>query len=122
MNVLLGIGGTDDSLYALSEVVERTKATGDTLTIAILDNPESDRAADAIERRVRDVIEEYGVEASIEHLSGHPGSKLVELADSGEFDRVVLGGGQRSPMGKINLGSISEFVLLNSRTSVTLIR
>ncbi|MFC6731479.1 MULTISPECIES: universal stress protein [unclassified Haladaptatus] len=122
MKVLLGIGGSDDSLHALEEVVERTKVTGDTLTVAILDNPESDRATATVERRVREVLDDGGVEANIQHLSGHPGSKLVELADSGEFDRVVLGGGQRSPMGKINLGSISEFVLLNSRTSVTLIR
>jgi nucleotide-binding universal stress UspA family protein len=35
---------------------------------------------------------------------------------------VVIGGGEQSPMGKIRLGHIAEFVLLNSHVTVTLVR
>ena len=122
MDVLLGIGGSDDSLRALERTVERAQAAGDDLTIAILENPESDRGPDAIESEVREVLDRTGVAAEVRRVSGDPGSRLVDLAEREGFDQVVLGGGQRSPMGKIQVGSIAEFVLLNSPVTVTLVR
>jgi nucleotide-binding universal stress UspA family protein len=122
MNVLLGIGGSDDSLRALEETVDRAQAAGDDLTVAILENPESDRETERIETRVFETLEDADFAAEVRHLSGDPGSQLVDLAEREEFDQVVLGGGQRSPMGKIKLGHIAEFVLLNSPVSVKLVR
>jgi len=124
MKVLLGIGGADDSLQALERVVERTRETGDDLTVAVLDNPEADATPGAVERQVDDALADAGLAASVavRRLDGEPGPALVELAESGGFDRLVLGGGQRSPMGKITLGRVAEYVLLNGRVSVTLIR
>ncbi|MFB6101520.1 MAG: universal stress protein [Haloplanus sp.] len=122
MRLLLGIGGSDDSLRALERVVERVAETGDDLTVAILRNPATEATPAEIERRVQDVLDETTATASIRHLDGDPGSQLVELAEREGFDRIVLGGGETSPMGKIKLGSIAEFVLLNSHVSVTLIR
>jgi nucleotide-binding universal stress UspA family protein len=46
----------------------------------------------------------------------------VELADSEGFDRLVIPGGKRSPLGKIRLDDLIEFVLLNAETTVTLHR
>ena len=60
--------------------------------------------------------------SEVRHLSGDPGSQLVDVAEREGFDQIVLGGGQRSPMGKIKLGHIAEFVLLNSPVTVTLVR
>lgn len=122
MDVLLGIGGSEDSLRALEETVDRAKAAGDALTIAVLENPDSAADLDAIEARVDAVLAEAGFEAEIRTLSGHPGSQLLELADREGHDRIVLGGGETSPLGKVQLGSVAEFVLLNARTTVTLVR
>ncbi|MFB6097184.1 MAG: universal stress protein [Haloferacaceae archaeon] len=122
MKVLLGIGGADDSLDALEATVERAASAGDDLTIAILENPASDRTPGEIEDRAGEVLAEHGIEAAIRHVEGDPGSRLVEIAESEAFDEIVLGGGQTSPMGKIRIGSIAEFVLLNSHTTVTLVR
>lgn len=122
MNVLLGIGGSDDSLRALEKTVDRAKAAGDDLTVAVLENPESDRDPDDVEDRVRETLDDAGFSAEVRRLSGDPGSELVDLAERGGFDQLVLGGGQRSPMGKIKLGHIAEFVLLNSPITVTLVR
>jgi len=122
MNVLLGIGGSDDSIRALEKTVERARAAGDELTVAIVDNPESDRTPDGIETRVRDALDDADFSATVRHVSGDPGSELVDLAEREGFDQIALGGGQRSPMGKIQLGHIAEFVLLNSPVTVTLVR
>jgi nucleotide-binding universal stress UspA family protein len=124
MKVLLGIGGTEDSFRALDRVVERTGETGDDLTVAVLDNPASDPPPDAVERRARAVLEDAGLGDAVDvrRLEGDPAPSLVQLAESEGVDRLVLGGGQRSPMGKITLGDVAEYVLLNARTTVTLVR
>ena len=122
MNVLLGIAGSEESDDALRETVERAGEAGDDLTVAILEGADHDRSPDDLESQARAMIDEAGLDASIRRVSGDPGSELVEIAERGEFDRLVIGGGQRSPMGKIQLGSITEFVLLNAQVSVTLVR
>ena len=122
MNVLLGIAGSEESDDALRETVDRAVEAGDDLTIAILEGADHDRSPDDLESQARDLIDDAGLDASIRRISGDPGSELVEIAEREGFDRLVIGGGQRSPMGKIQLGSITEFVLLNAQVSVTLVR
>lgn len=122
MKLLLGIGGSDDSIRALERAVGRAAETDDDLTVAILQNPATEVDPSEIEARAQAVLDEAGVEAPIRHLDGDPGSGLVDLAEREGYDRIVLGGGETSPMGKIKLGSIAEFVLLNSHVSVTLVR
>ncbi|MCO8267188.1 universal stress protein [Haloferax prahovense] len=122
MKVLLGIGGSDDSIRALEKTVERTANVGDDLTVAIVDNPAGERSREDIETRVTELLDERGVDAPVRLLDGDPGSALVDLAENEGFDQLVLGGGETSPMGKIQIGSIAEFVLLNSHVTVTLVR
>jgi nucleotide-binding universal stress UspA family protein len=122
MKVLLGIGGTADSLAALEKTVDRAVAAGDDLTVGILDNPAADLSPEEVEARARDVIDEAGLDAHVRHLDGDPGSALVRLSEEEEFDRIAIGGGETSPMGKIKVGSVAEFVILNSRGTVSLIR
>ncbi len=122
MKVLLGIGGSDDSIRALERVVERTTEVGDELTVAIVDNPRSDRTREEIEARVEELLDDAGADADVRHVEGHAGSELVDIAEREAFDEIALGGGQTSPMGKINVGSIAEFVLLNARITVRLVR
>ncbi|WP_138004643.1 universal stress protein [Halalkalirubrum salinum] len=122
MKVLLGIGGSEDSIQALEKTVDRAESAGDNLTVAILQNPNADRTPDEIESQVREYLTDHTIESSIRHVEGDPGSMLVDIAESEGYEKIVIGGGQRSPMGKIQLGQIAEFVLLNSHTTVTLVR
>jgi nucleotide-binding universal stress UspA family protein len=122
MKVLLGIGGSEDSLTALDRTVERTLEAGDDLTVAVLDNPASDAAQAEVEREARERLDAADLDADVRVLEGDPGSELLGLAEREGFERIVIGGGETSPMGKVTLGSIAEFVLLNSHTSVTLVR
>lgn len=122
MKVLLGIGGSADSLTALDATVERALAAGDELTVAVVENPQSDRSADEIVDRVRATLADVPLEAEVRRVEGDAGSRLVEIAEAEGFDQIALGGGETSPMGKINLGSIAQFVLLNAPVSVKLVR
>ena len=122
MKVLLGIGGSADSLEALDRTVRRAREAGDDLTVAVVENPESDRAPDEVMTAVRDVLDDASIDADVRRVSGDPGSRLVEIAESEGYEQIVLGGGSQSPMGKIRLGHIAEFVLLNSHVTVKLVR
>ncbi|GAB3670956.1 universal stress protein [Halopiger thermotolerans] len=122
MNVLLGLGGSDESVKALRQTIDRTQEAGDELTVAVLDKPESKRSQDEMATEAEDRLEEAGIDAEIVRLEGDPGSALVDYAEQGEFDQLVIGGGTLSPMGKIQLGPITEFVLLNAPTTVKLVR
>jgi len=104
----LGLGSVRDALADLE--------------VAVVENPDSDPDVEAVRDRVETVLREAGVEAEVLVLEGHPGSRLVELAEGEGFDRLVLGGGETSPLGKVSLGEIAEFVILNANTSVTLVR
>lgn len=122
MNILLGIGGGPDGDRALDRVLDRVAGTGDSLTIVIVDNPTTEVDHAALEARVRETVTDAAVSASVRAESGDPGSTLVEIAETEDFDLIAIGGGERSPMGKIQLGPMTEFIVLNATVSVWLVR
>ncbi|KDS91830.1 universal stress protein UspA [Halorubrum saccharovorum] len=122
MKVLCGIGGSDDSFRALDRTVERAAVANDDLTIAVVDNEDSSVSPDKVLDRAESAVDEAGIDAEVRRVEGDPGSRLIEIAETEGFEEIVLGGGHTSPMGKITIGSIAEFVLLNAKTSVTLVR
>ncbi|TYL38409.1 universal stress protein [Natronococcus pandeyae] len=122
MNVLLGLAGSDESVTALRHTIERTEQADDDLTVAVVEKSETDRTQEEMYRQAEKLLAEAGLDARIERLEGDPGSSLVDYAEQGEFDQLVIGGGTQSPMGKIQLGSVTEFVLLNAPTTVKLVR
>lgn len=119
MKVLLGIDASDFGYRALEETVDRASDAGDALTVAVY-GPPDERAE--LQETVRARLDERGLGAEVVEIDEEPGPALVQLADSGPYDRLVIGGGVKSPMGKIQLGSVAEFVLTNATTSVTLVR
>ncbi|MFB6171270.1 MAG: universal stress protein [Haloarculaceae archaeon] len=122
MKVLLGVSGVDPVEEVVAQAVARAREAADEVTVAILDEPDAEVAVTGVEQAVQDVLADLGFDAEVLVRDGHPGSELVELADGRGFDRLVISGGTRSPLGKIQLGSTAEFVLLNASTTVTLLR
>jgi len=120
MKVLLGID--DASFRALDRTIERALGAGDELTVAVLDVPDAEATPDAVESEVRERLGEVDLRATVRRLEGDPGSRLVEVAEAEGFDEIVLDGRERSPMGKIRVGEVAEFVLANARLTVTLVR
>ena len=120
MRVLIGIEDSDRGMQALEAAAERAREAGDEITVAVYTVTEESLEETA--GAVRDRIKTLGIDADIRRIESEPGSRLVELAEREEYDQIVLSGGQRSPLGKINLDSVHEFVLLNAQTTVTLVR
>ncbi|APX98009.1 universal stress protein [Natronorubrum daqingense] len=122
MNVLVGLVGSDESIKTLRRTIDRTSEVGDDLTVAIAEKPEAKRSQEDMAEQAEKLLTEANVDADIVQLEGDPGSSMVDYAEQGEFDQLVIGGGTLSPMGKIQLGPITEFVLLNAPTTVKLVR
>lgn len=122
MKVLLGIGGSDDAFRALDRTAERVARTGENVTVAVVENPATGTDPDDLVRRVESALDEAGLDVPVRRLEGDPGPALVTLAESEAFDEIVLGGGQVSPLGKIDVGRIAEYVVLNAPVTVTLVR
>lgn len=122
MKVLLGHSGSDSSWKAFRETIERAAVADDEVTIAIYDDEGVEATPEEIEQEVQDELDDSKIDAELRRIEGHVGGRLVELGDGRSFDRLVIAGGDRSTLGKIQLGSVAEFVVLNSETPVTLIR
>lgn len=120
MKLLLGLDGSDLSMRALDETIDRAREAGDSVAVAVFEGPEP-ADLDEIAATARERLTEADVDAEFYHLENDPGSQLVELGENG-FDRIVMGGGTISPMGKIRIGDVIEFVLVNTQTSITLVR
>jgi nucleotide-binding universal stress UspA family protein len=120
MNVLVGVGSPTDSPAAIERTIQRAARVADELTVAILD---PDAATDeSLTATVTATLDAHDITATTRHIEGQPGSELVDIAESEGFDEIVLAGGQTSPMGKITIDKMVEFVLLNAHTTVTLVR
>jgi nucleotide-binding universal stress UspA family protein len=119
MHVLFGLGPDESALEALDVAIGRAGEMGDDLTVAVFGDA-ADR--DLLAERARGPLDTLDSPTDVRELSGDPGGRLVELAESEGFDRIVLPGGTRSPLGKIQFDDVTEFVLLNATTTVTLIR
>jgi nucleotide-binding universal stress UspA family protein len=115
MKVLVGTTGDDRSREAVTWAIERARSTGDDVTVAVVDR-------EAVADRIRDRLADAGLAADVRSLTGDPGSSLVELAEREGFDQLVIPGGDTSPMGKVDLDRLEEYVLLNARVTVTVVR
>jgi nucleotide-binding universal stress UspA family protein len=72
-------------------------------------------------RRARELLEEAGVDVSLEGTSGKPASAILEVADARDANLVVLGGRKRSPAGKALFGSVTQDVILGTDRSVLVV-
>lgn len=119
MRVIVGVDGTEASMEALEEATRLTEEPTD-LTVAVYSADDS--TASSITGAVRHRLDELEIDVSLEELTGDPGSELVQRAETGDYDRIVMPGGTRSPLGKVRFDDVLEFVVLNAQTTVTLVR
>jgi nucleotide-binding universal stress UspA family protein len=122
MRVLLGVAGGEESMRALESTVERAVEAGDDLTIAVIETDDMDGSRDEVADEAREIADRHDLDVDVRILEGDPGASLVDVAEREAFDELAIGGGTESPMGKIRLGPVTEFVLLNATTSVRLVR
>ena len=77
-----------------------------------------ERLAQALVTRGR----EAGIDVSFLVWTGDPGDVIVEAAEAEHADMVLVGSHGRGPVGRLLLGSVSEFVVRNAPCPVLVVR
>lgn len=115
------IGVDDDAEHAQRCVEVVLNLPGDaaekrvTLIHSFVDNPSGASATQVHSvRRASDMLDEQGIEFTIEESSGDPADAIVSAADSVDADLIVVGGRKRSPAGKALFGSVTQSVVLSA--------
>jgi nucleotide-binding universal stress UspA family protein len=78
--------------------------------------------ANAVLEPVARFAERSGWRHTLERRTGDPADAIVEAADAGGHDLVVMGSHGRSALGKLALGSVATRVLARCKTPVLIIR
>jgi nucleotide-binding universal stress UspA family protein len=121
--IVAGIDKSEARGTAIAEAITEIPMDASEVRVTLLhdfeENPEGasvDQVASV--RRAREVLEEAGVEVSLEESSGEPADAILRLADEQDADMVVVAGRKRTPTGKVLFGSVTQSVILGTDRSV----
>lgn len=93
-----------------------------TLLHDFTENPEGASVTDiAAVRRAREILEDGGLNVTLEESSGDPAEELIELADEVDADLLVVAGRKRTPTGKVLFGSVTQGVILSTQRPVLVV-
>ncbi|AKH96547.1 universal stress protein [Halanaeroarchaeum sulfurireducens] len=111
-------------LYVYEEV--ETPGEGDGFASAYLDdvNASLDELRDlpeTVETTV-DALEDLGAAVTVHELVGDPADAILSTAEDVDADVVMMGVRDRSPIGKVVFGSVSQKVILGSEVPVIVAR
>lgn len=79
----------------------------------VVDNTSVEAAAE--------ILRDAGLEFTVEATTGDPSEAIISRVENSDVDHVFLGGGNRSPTGKVLLGSVSQSVILNTDVPCTVV-
>ncbi|MFC6716577.1 universal stress protein [Natrialbaceae archaeon GCM10025810] len=100
------------------EVLERLEFDAERSEIV----PDDVAARHSTVRELVAALEERDVEYEIRGAVGDHSDAIVDLAESVDADRVIVGGRRRSPTGKAVFGSTAQSVMLSAPCPVTFVR
>ncbi|MDI9633942.1 MAG: universal stress protein [Methanolinea sp.] len=72
--------------------------------------------------RAREAAQKAGVHAETHIRQGHAGSEILKTASEVGADLIVVGSHGKSEVDRLLLGSVSNFVVGNSRVAVLVVR
>lgn len=120
--VLLSIDEDESRAKSQAETVIDLLETDD-LSVDLLhvfeENPEGATANQlASVRRAKELLEDAGVDVTIQGEGGNPSELIIDHAEDIDADAICIAGRKRSPTGKVVFGSVTQDVILNTERSV----
>jgi len=121
--IVAGIDKSEARGTAIAEAITEIPMDASQVRVTLLhdfeENPEG-ASVDQVSsvRRAREVLEDAGVEVTLEESSGEPADAILRLADEQDADMIVVAGRKRTPTGKVLFGSVTQSVILGTDRSV----
>ncbi|MDQ1444350.1 MAG: hypothetical protein QOI20_814 [Acidimicrobiaceae bacterium] len=106
-NILVGTDGSKTASIAVDRAVEVAKATGGRLTVFSVDKPE--RAGQVVADEAARLADQ-GVDVRTKTAEGDPASLLVQEAEDGGYDLLVVGNKGMTGATRFFLGSVPNKV------------
>ncbi|AEA46637.1 universal stress protein [Archaeoglobus veneficus] len=128
--ILVGLDGSNASFAALDFAIEEAKIRN-TKVVAIHSLFGGDRTksedvirGEEILEEARKRAEEAGVEIETHLLvrGNEPGYDIVSYAEEIDASLIVVGVRRRSAVGKLILGSVAQYVILNAKRPVVAVK
>ncbi|QIB73508.1 universal stress protein [Halogeometricum borinquense] len=122
-HVVIGIDDEETHAHRCVEAVVNLPGDPDekkvTLIHSFIDNPSGASATQVHSvREAGEMLEEHGIEYTVEESSGDPANAIVSVGDETDADLIVVGGRKRSPAGKALFGSVTQSVILGATRPV----
>ncbi len=133
--ILVALDGSEISRRAFVRAVEFAKEDSAELHAVVVvntphmwkdDSPANQTKSESDAKMLLDEVEVLSKEAELEftpHLvSGHPGDRIVTIADEIDADLIVIGSLGKSHLDRLLLGSVSAYVTQYSKRNIIVIR
>ncbi len=133
--IAIGYDDTDVSQRALERGAELAKALGANLRVisvvplaaggirsgGAIDPTESPEKHAAELQRAREYLEAQGVTAEYQEAVGDPADTIVEMAERGQADLLIVGARHHNLIGRLVGQSVSETVAHKARSDVLIV-
>ena len=119
-HVVLAVDDDEDRAVLQAERVRDLEFSPESLRVTVLHVFTENREGASVSqfgpaREARDVLEDAGIEVSLDERSGEPEVAITRYAEREEgADLICVAGRKRSPAGKAMFGSVSQSIMLDT--------
>ncbi|MFP3985408.1 MAG: universal stress protein [Candidatus Bathyarchaeia archaeon] len=123
IKILVGIDGSDHSLWALMEAINIAKKFSGYIKVITVYGQRKDETAEKLRQKTEQYLEKENVKFDYETILGsNPSRALVNTAKHGKFDLIVVGSRGLSSAASLLLGSVSKQVVANAECNVLVVK
>ena len=128
--ILVAYDGSEPARRALERAAEFASAMNATLTVVsvvplhpdrVPVDPGDETAHEKALAEATRYLAGRGLSSSTLEATGDPGPAIVQVAEQGSFDAIVVGSRGRGTAARLVLGSVSEYVATHARATVIVV-
>jgi len=123
IKILVGIDGSDHSLWALMEAINIAKKFSGFVKVITIHKQGEEEKAEKIQQKTEQYLEKEGVDHSFSTILGsNPSRALVDIAKHENFDLIVVGSRGLGSAASFLLGSVSKQVVTKAPCDVLVVK
>lgn len=120
---LIAVDGDEARARAQAETVADLPESAEDIHATILHVFSDGESGESVQqiaaaRLARDILEDAGIEVTLDETSGDPTTAILETAEHVDAKRICVAGRKRTPTGKVLFGSVSQGIILSTTRPV----